>query len=171
MITGLMIGDYGAFVFQSIPRISSKQIAPPSIQRVTVNPKNGRTEYVFVNLGVLYPDTARPASELSFEEVMASHRGWSKQVWKPEAQVDSSESRAVSYKHDEPSAILDATDEQLPESVTSSHEPVILDENGIAKDTNRESKARRMKIKEINETQISKSRIRDLTIAKLIMNS
>lgn len=116
------------------------------MQRVTVNPKTGRTEHVFVNLDALYPHNGRPDTELSFEELMAGHRGWLKKVWRPETDHSSTNSRGGTNNMNESPSDGD----------TGLHNAIVLDENGVVKDTNREGKARKMKIKEINETQISK---------------
>lgn len=44
------------------------------------NPKNGRLECVFVNLEAVYPQSSG-ASEYSFEELRARHRGWLNRQW------------------------------------------------------------------------------------------
>ena len=130
------------------------------MQRVTVNPKNGRTEYVFVNLEALYPNTGSPGTEFSFEELMAGHRGWLNKIWKPKKNHSRSDSRELEYKTDESNLSADVISGEFTCSHVAAHDPVMLDENGLAKDLNRDGKARKMKIKEINETQISKSSLR-----------
>jgi checkpoint serine/threonine-protein kinase len=126
------------------------------MQRVTVNPKNGRTERVHVNLEALYPGGDASGTELSFEELIAGHRGWLKKVWKQETSLRSDNPQKVEDKMDKSAFSADALSGEMLDSQTS-HNPVILDENGMAKDLCREGKARKMKIKEINETQISES--------------
>jgi checkpoint serine/threonine-protein kinase len=129
------------------------------MQRVTVNPKNGRSEYVFVNLEALYPNTGYPGTEFSFEELMAGHRGWLNKIWNPEINHTQSDSRELEHKTDDSNLSSDALSGESPDSLVAVHDPVMLDENGLAKDLSREGRARKMKVKEINETQISKSQL------------
>jgi checkpoint serine/threonine-protein kinase len=127
------------------------------VQRVTVNPKNGRSEYIFVNLEALYPNTDSPRTELSFEELIADHRGWLNKVWKPETSHGPNESPEVEHKMDKSNLSGDALTGEISNSLIAIHDPDMLDENGVANDPGREGRARKMKIKEINETQISES--------------
>ncbi|KAF2807681.1 checkpoint protein kinase-like protein [Mytilinidion resinicola] len=63
---------------------SSKQPKshPLRDQQQSVNPKTGRTECVFVNLELVYPNADDPsAAEFSFEELRAKHRGWLDYDW------------------------------------------------------------------------------------------
>lgn len=117
-----------------------------SIQRVTVNERNGRSEHVFVNLAALYLTPNINGSELCFEEVMAGHRGWMNKVWKPETSARPNNSLQATEQGD-------VSIENISREV--SEKLVICDENGVAKENGRHGKGRRMKIKEVNETQIS----------------
>lgn len=129
------------------------------MQRVTVNPKNGRTEHVHVSLEALYPNTGSPGIELSFEELMASHRGWLNKIWKAETPFCLKDSLEVEDKANGPNPSANGLSGDISDSLISTHDPHMLDENGFAKETNREGKARKMRVKEINETQISKSQL------------
>jgi checkpoint serine/threonine-protein kinase len=115
---------------------------------VTVNQKNGRSERVFVNLERLYPTPNVNGSELCFEELMAGHRGWLNKVWKPETSARANGS-LPSRQTKEEANVSDNISREVSDKL------VILDENGAAKENGRQGKGRRMKIKEVNETQIS----------------
>src|SRR3954452_15444376 len=52
--------------------------------QVTVNPSNGRKVRVFVDLRVVYPTPDEPGTELSFEEIWATNRGWLDREWPDE---------------------------------------------------------------------------------------
>jgi len=116
-----------------------------------VNQK-GRTERIHVNLEAIYPTPDIMGSELSLEELRAGHRGWLSKVWEPERQAepfldifqDSTEERKV-----------DNIIREVSEKLVIARDPVTLDENGVTKEPAREGRGRRMKIKEVNETQIS----------------
>lgn len=154
MITGLMV-VVSAFCIQSLPQFLYPQVTDPAQQQVTVNPK-GRTERIYVNLEAIYPSPEIVGSELSLEELRANHRGWLSKVWEPEL------SKPIL---DEPSLIdelpkgsscdADELHQIVKEKLVIARDPV-LDENGATKEPARTGKGRRMKIKEVNETQISK---------------
>lgn len=122
------------------------------MQRVTVNPKNGRSEHVFVDLEALYPNPNIPGTELCFEELMAGHRGWLDKVWKPETAERSSKRLESDDKTDES---IDTLSSEVYEKLAVFSDPAEVDENGATKEHSRDGKARKMKIKEVNETQIS----------------
>jgi checkpoint serine/threonine-protein kinase len=122
---------------------------------VTVNPRNGRSEHVFVNLEALYPSPEINGTELCFEELMAGHRGWLDKVWKPETSQARNDSPQSQDHTDESNVSIDNISREISEKLIKAHDPVMLDENGAAKEHGREGKGRRMKIKEVNETQIS----------------
>lgn len=126
------------------------------MQQVTVNPRNGRIERVYVNLEALYPNSETLKSELSFEEVMAGHRRWLNKIWRQETSSEPNDSLELNHKTNESNSSGDTLGGEISGSLTT-NDHVILDENGVAKELTRESKARKMKIKEINETQISES--------------
>lgn len=156
MITGL-IWRSSHFVIQSSSQIPTLQTQISTIERVTVNPKNGRSEHVFVDLEALYPTPTISGSELCFEEMMAIHRGWYDKVWEPETRGKPAKS-SPSPEHTEESIVsVDNISRDVSEKLVIARDPVFLDENGVTKEQGREGRGRRMKIKEVNETQISKS--------------
>lgn len=118
---------------------------------MTVNPKNGRSEHVFVNLEALYPTPHVNGSELSFDELMAGHRGWLNKVWKPEISQPRSQDQT-----EESNISIDDLSRGVSEKLVIARDPVALDENGAAKEHSRDGRGRRMKLKEVNETQISR---------------
>lgn len=113
---------------------------------------------MFVNLEALYPSPNVLGTELCFEEMMARQRGWLNKVWKKEASSssDSSVSPPDTAENTSTSSI-DIVAREVSEKLTIARDPVMLDENGVTKEQNREGRGRRMKIKEVNETQISRS--------------
>jgi checkpoint serine/threonine-protein kinase len=130
---------------------------------VTINPRNGRNEHVFVNLEALYPAPGTNGPELCFEELMAGHRGWLDKIWKPE----NSQVATTSPGSGEVDIDIENVSREFSGKLTIARDPVMLDENGVAKEHSREGKGRRMKIKEVNETQISKYSCQDRTMKKL----
>lgn len=185
MIIGLIFGTGGFMYFQSIPL---PQITIPELQQVTVNPKNGRSERIFVNLEAVYPTPEKIGTELSFEELRAAHRGWLSKVWEPETDIPEVESRPKEQLRESLISVEIVTqqapeklfiardpgprdetrsdelvvardpipwDENRPEKFFAARDPVYLDENGAKKEHNRETKHRRMRVKEVNKTQIS----------------
>ncbi len=150
-----------AFCIQFKPQFSYPQVIDPAQQQVTVNQK-GRTERIFVNLEAIYPTPELVGTELSLEELRAVHRGWFLKVWTPETNTKS---------HDDSQNLRDDTGDsniktgelsrEVSERLVIAHDPLLLDENGAAKESSRERKGRRMKIKEVNETQISKTNCRE----------
>jgi len=125
---------------------------------VTVNQK-GRTERIFVNLEAIYHTPEIVGSELSLEELRAGQRGWLSKIWKPEILPPQTEASPDLQDGNEDSNInVNEIVREVSEKLVIARDPVTLDENGAAKETSREGKGRRMKIKEVNETQISQSR-------------
>lgn len=125
----------------------------PELQRVTVNPKTGRSEHVFVNLEILYPVPGTNGVEMCLEEVMASHRGWLEKVWNPEKDRRSTpQLRDLSEEVNE----MENVTREFSDKLIIARDSVMLDENGVAKEHSRGGKGRRMKVKEVNETQISR---------------
>jgi checkpoint serine/threonine-protein kinase len=147
--------SFRRFVFQSLPQFAYLQVTDPAEQQVTVNQK-GRTERIHVNLEALYPSPEIIGSEFSLEELRANHRGWLSKVWEPELAKPILE---------EPSLLDEIPRESLcnaselhqvvKDKLIISRDP-ILDENGATKEPARTGRGRRMKLKEVNETQISK---------------
>jgi checkpoint serine/threonine-protein kinase len=146
-----------AFCIQSLPRFDYPQVTDPAQQQVTVNQK-GRTERIFVNLEAIYPTPDVVGSELSLEELRACSRGWLSKIWQPEIPAKPGREDSLDPKDNtrDSNSNTDEISREVSEKLVVSRDPVILDENGAAKETGREGKGRRMKIKEVNETQISK---------------
>lgn len=145
---GLMYGTLALSCIQSF----SKQLAQSHIPihhhevQVTVNPTTGKRERVFVDLRVVYPTPDEPGSELSFEEVWAARRGWLDREWADEdAPRVSDENSALAV-----GALADSVSQKL----AVHHEVLRLDENG-APIYPKESKPKKKKVIEVNETQIS----------------
>jgi checkpoint serine/threonine-protein kinase len=122
---------------------------------VTVNQK-GRTERIYVNLEAIYRTPDVVGTELSVEELRAGHRGWLSKVWKPELPPKKIPDDLLQGVNEESSIITEELSREVSEKLIIACDPVMLDENGATKETSREGKGRRMKIKEVNETQISK---------------
>lgn len=124
-----------------------------------MNPRNGRSERIFVNLEAIYPTPDAIGSELSFEELRASHRGLLSKVWKPEPKskvVDENSTSELQDRTEESGLRIDTIDQSHTGKLIIAGDAVVLDENGVAKEGSREGRSRKMKIKEVNETQISK---------------
>jgi checkpoint serine/threonine-protein kinase len=126
---------------------------------VTVNQK-GRTERIFVNLEAIYPTPDVVGSELSLEELRAGGRGWLSKSWQPKIPTKQTRDDSLDLKDNtaESNVNIDEISREVSEKLVIARDPVALDENGAAKETGREGRGRRMKIKEVNETQISKPR-------------
>lgn len=123
---------------------------------MTVNQK-GRVERVFVNLEAIYPDPDVIGTELSLEELRASTRGWLEKNWEPEVLPNDLDSVSNSpFQIKSPDIQVEAITKGISQKFKILRDPVGLDENGAAKIPSREGRGRRMKIKEVNETQISK---------------
>jgi checkpoint serine/threonine-protein kinase len=122
---------------------------------VTVNLK-GRTERIYVNLEAIYPTPYVIGTELSIEELRADHRGWLSKVWKPEVPSRKIPVEILQDESEESSINTEELSREVSEKLVIARDPVMLDENGATKETGREGRGRRMKIKEVNETQISK---------------
>ena len=140
-----------AFCIQSLPQFAYPQVTEPASYQVTVNQK-GRTERIFVNLEAIYPTPDIVGSELSLEELRAGHRGWLLKVWKPQQQAEPF--IGVLQDNIEESKV-DEIIREVSEKLVIARDPINLDENGVTREPPREGRGRRMKIKEVNETQIS----------------
>ncbi|KAF7903941.1 hypothetical protein EAF00_001275 [Botryotinia globosa] len=193
------------------------QITIPELQQVTINPRNGRSERIFVNLEAVYPSPDEIGTELSFEELRAAHRGWLDKSWEPELDIPSEPPSSkpaqdtnmgietIAQQIPEKLAIARdsvfsnenrkekfavardpvPTDENRPEKLVIARDPVYndenyrpeklvvardsvyLDENGAKKEHNRETKHRRMKVKEVNKTQIISAKLSSPTGKKM----
>lgn len=100
-------------------------------------------ECVFVDLRAVYPSPEEPGTELSFEEIWATNRGWLGQSWHSVS--------AINHPHDN----------RLPVAaggkVVVHSDVVTLDENGRIPEPHCDGRGRKKKVMEVNETQISKS--------------
>lgn len=121
---------------------------------MTVNAK-GRTERIFVDLESVYPTPEEIGTELSFEELRAANRGWLSKVWMPEMRPVSSDSGSQESTS-ESFVNFENLSRDVSEKLVIARDLPIVDENGSAKEHSREGRGRRMKIKEVNATQISK---------------
>jgi checkpoint serine/threonine-protein kinase len=147
-----------AFCIQSLPQFTNPQTIIPLKEQLTVNQRNGRQEKIFVNLEAVYPTPEVPGTELSFEELRASTRGWLQKKWKPE-RVDFFVLEDAKSLTPQPLAFEEAKDvalsKVLAEKLVIPRDLVIFDENGAVKEVGREGRSRKLKTMEVNETQIS----------------
>ena len=120
-----------------------------------VNAK-GKTERVFVDLESVYPTPEKNGTELSFEELRAAHRGWLSKIWQPETTRPVSSDSTSKENTTESLGNIENLVRDISEKLVVARDPPTLDENGAAKEYNRDGRGRRMKIKEVNATQISK---------------
>ncbi|OWP04934.1 hypothetical protein B2J93_6980 [Marssonina coronariae] len=135
----------------SLPRFDYPQITDPAQQQVTVNQK-GRMERIRVNLEAIYHSPDHVGSELSLEELRAISRGWLSRVWEPE--VAPMRTPETQSSHNGSCVGVDEITREVSEKLVIAGDPPAVDENGAAK-----PKGRRMKIKEVNETQIIKAKL------------
>ncbi|CAN8098934.1 unnamed protein product [Discula destructiva] len=116
----------------------------PSQYQVTKNPATGKKEHVFVDLNAVYPSPEEPGSELSFEEIWAANRGWLDQTW---------EASTMNYTEENCRSVAAGA------RILVHHDLVALDENGRIPEQYHESRGRKKKVKEVNETQIIKAKL------------
>jgi checkpoint serine/threonine-protein kinase len=116
----------------------------PSKHQVIINPQNGKRECIFVNLEAVYPTPNEPGTELSFEEIWASNRGWLQRPWSSEPEPKGNHTT------------VEEVNQKIAEKLVIHRDPMLLDENGAAKEISRGEKSKKMKVIEVNETQISK---------------
>lgn len=146
-----MYGGLAHRVFQSL----SKQLSQSHIPihhakvQVTVNPVNGKRERVFVDLRAVYPTPDEPGTELGFEEIWASNRGWLDCEWDDEVLEE------LPSMMDENVTPTKAAVNRGSQRIAVHHDAVTLDENG-APIFRQSSKTKKKKV-EANETQISQS--------------
>lgn len=71
-------GRFCVLCMQSFQNRSNSNHPPDHVVRDSrvVNPRTGRTERVFVNLELVYPNPENMAEEYCFEELRAASRGW-----------------------------------------------------------------------------------------------
>lgn len=130
---------------QSLAQIQNI-IVVPSKHQVTVHPQTGKKEYIFVDLAAVYPTPEEPGTEISFEEIMATNRGWLDCTWEDELLETSN--------HDVPMQL----DEIEEISKLAIHrDTVMYDENGaVMHHSSMPKPSKKKKHMEVNETQISK---------------
>lgn len=129
--------------WQSLAQIQNIVVVP-SKHQVTVHPQTGKKEYIFVDLAAVYPTPNEPGTEVSFEEIMATNRGWLDCVWEDEAVEESQPMQ------------LDEIEEISKLAIH--RDPVMYDENGaMMQQSNMPKTSKKKKHMEVNETQISKS--------------
>jgi len=149
-----------AFCIQSLPQFTHPQTIIPLKEQITVNQRNGRQEKIFINLEAVYPTPEVSGTEMSFEELRASSRGWLHKQWKSERGTFVLEDAKPSDIVPQPLSFEEGEDVVLSEAFTDKlvipRDPLILDENGAVKEASREGRSRKLKTMEVNETQISK---------------
>lgn len=123
---------------------------------MTVNAK-GKTERIYVNLEAIYLTPDILGSELSLEELRAGHRGWLSKVWESEVAKKSSPKTISIFRDNKDEPKVHEVTREVSDKLVIARDSVTLDENGVKKEPLREGRGRRMKIKEVNETQISMS--------------
>jgi checkpoint serine/threonine-protein kinase len=116
--------------------------------QVTVNPANGKRERVFVDLRMIYPTPDEPGTELSFEEVWAANKGWLGHEWEDEELPSFADENSMGAVN----ALADSVSQKL--MIHRDVDVLRLDENG-APIYPKQSKPRKKKVVEVNETQIS----------------
>ncbi|KAL9113621.1 MAG: hypothetical protein Q9227_002359 [Pyrenula ochraceoflavens] len=146
--------------------------------QVTVNPKSGKQERVFVNLEAVYGTSGIAEEEMSFEELRALHRGWYRKDFGKKNNADTRKgddgglkalretaANARSQPKQVPAVPADAEIDSLTKDL---REKAVVDENsenltrsqdtttsvGIGKDANAEGKAtkvKKMKVREIKQ--------------------
>lgn len=145
---------WGLPVIQSLSQINNIVVVPSKSQ-TTVHPQTGKRERIFVDLATVYPTPEEAGTELSFEEVMATRRGWLDHTWEDEA-FD------VSLVA-EPADVGDV--DRMAKDVGTKliihrddiHTP--LDENGAPIQQSK-PRGKKKKVMEVNETQISEYQIK-----------
>lgn len=103
-------------------------------------------------LEAIYPSPEVPGSELSLEELRADRRGWLSKVWQSQKPTNSNIVGPPGLS--DPSNV-ETLVQGVQKNLVIAPDNIGLDENGAVKDIGREGRGRRMKIKEVNETQIS----------------
>jgi checkpoint serine/threonine-protein kinase len=119
---------------------------------VTVHAQTGKKEYIFVDLEAVYPAPDVPGSELSFEEIIASRRGWLNQSWDHETLDENLVPEPVHCLND-----IEEISRAVNNKLAIHRDPILFDENGEMRELPREPRvAKKKKVMETNETQISK---------------
>lgn len=161
-----------AFAFLCIQSISNSrkqesvkhQEIPEHHVREAVNPRTGRRERVFVNLGAVYPDRRNPSHEISFEELRAISRGWMDKDWrsqkKPLKEISGNASCREPVIADDPENCANGSPaadvDKLSIEEDNSHPMVTASRQEESRDV-KSGKAKKIKVREIKgETQTSK---------------
>lgn len=129
-----------------------------------MNSKTGRPERVFVNLEAVYPNSANPSDEMSFDELRAIHRGWADKDWREESKralqaISGNAQRSAPSLTD---AVMDKLSKELEKKACIDENESSLQSTPTSNSQNqsqevRPAKQRRMKIREVKqETQTSK---------------
>ncbi|KAK2021129.1 hypothetical protein LX32DRAFT_699619 [Colletotrichum zoysiae] len=126
----------------------------PSKNQIVVNPVSGKKERIFVSLEAIYPTPEEPGSELGFEEVWATNRGWLDVSWDDEPLTE----EAAPEVMDTETSIVDDLRQKVQEKLVVHTETVMMDENG-AIINKKEGKSKKKKIMEVNETQVIKANL------------
>lgn len=135
----------------------------PTLPPPVVNSKTGKPERVFVNLEAVYPNSADPSVEMSFDELRAVHRGWADKNWREESRR-ASQSLPTHIGQSPPNLINTAIDDLSRdlEKKASIVESEISQQSTPAGDCQSPSqevkpgKQKRMKVREVKqETQTS----------------
>lgn len=130
-----------------------------------VNSKTGRPERVFVNLEAVYPNSADPSEEMSFDELRALHRGWADKDWRKES-VRSLRAISGNAQRSPPSltnAAIDKLSKDLEKKalIVDTESPQLCLPTGDSQSQSQSqevkpAKQKRMKIREVKqETQTS----------------
>lgn len=126
-----------------------------------MNSKTGKPERVFVNLEAVYPNSADPSEEMSFDELRSIHRGWADRDWRRESvQMLQAVSRNAQRS---PPSLSDAAIDKLSRDLESkalideneSSQPATPADDSLSQDQEvKPAKQKRMKIREVKqETQ------------------
>ncbi|KAI1000578.1 hypothetical protein K3495_g7617 [Podosphaera aphanis] len=155
------------FKDESSSQFTYLQVTDPIQHQVTVN-QRGKTERIFVNLEALYPTPNIFGSELSIEELRAGHKGWLSKVWKPETFNQRNQKEDIfSLKRTDKFLKINKdpikSDPRKPLFENTS----CLDENLVLKEPVIGGQTRKMKIREINETQIIRAKLSSPTGPRL----
>lgn len=132
--------------------------------REAINPRTGRRERVFVNLEAVYPDYKNPSYEISFEELRAKNRGWTSKDWKSPKkalkEIPDNAAGRTQVLQDERHRSTDQTlMEETKQKLNLEDKCSRQNESSSNVEEPRESrmaKVKKIKMKEIGETQTSK---------------
>jgi checkpoint serine/threonine-protein kinase len=140
------------------------QVVPEHHVREAMNPRTGRRERVFVNLEAVYPDYKNPSYEVSFEELRAGSRGWTTKHWKSSKKAlkeipDNAAGRTQFLQDAKPESTDQTLAEEAKQKLNLQDNVCGQNESPSNAEEPRESKkakVKKIKMKEIGETQTSK---------------